>query len=81
MWDAVEDARFAGGELARHSVDALRAHVPLREAINAFWLQAENRRGPTWTDHRDINDVMLATSLAPDGWLVLPPLHRGDHDG
>jgi len=29
----------------------------------------------TWLDHEDINDAMLATSLVPEGFLVLPPVH------
>ena len=36
-------------------------------AIEAFWL--ENRETRAWAEHRDINDVMLATSLAPRGFL------------
>jgi len=31
----------------------------------------EYRRSSTWIEHADINDVMLATSLVPDGFLVL----------
>ena len=27
-----------------------------------------------WTEHQDINEVMLATSLVPKGFLVLLPL-------
>ncbi|HET6805430.1 MAG TPA: hypothetical protein VFH59_08335 [Frateuria sp.] len=53
----------------RPAVDALRAQVPLRAAINRFWLEPANRAAFSWTAHRDINEVMLATSLAPDGWL------------
>ena len=29
------------------------------------------RQVPTWVEHADINDVMLATSLEPDGFLAL----------
>ena len=29
---------------------------------------------PTWSEHRDINEVMLATRLAPAGYLVLAPI-------
>ena len=29
----------------------------------------------TWLAHEDINDVMLATSLVPEGFLALPPVH------
>ncbi|MGK7311994.1 MAG: hypothetical protein ACN0LA_07105 [Candidatus Longimicrobiales bacterium M2_2A_002] len=41
----------------------------LRSAIQEFWRQPENRGAPTWADHEDINTVMLAASLAPDGCL------------
>lgn len=51
-------------------VESLRAQLPLREAIHRFWLQPANRAAASWTDHRDINDVMLATSLAPAGCLA-----------
>ncbi|MGD9082806.1 MAG: hypothetical protein PVJ50_06225 [Desulfobacterales bacterium] len=41
------------------------------EAIEKFWLDPKNRRAKSWTEHQDINSVMLATSLAPDGYLKL----------
>lgn len=44
-------------------------YAGLGSAIEAFWLDAEHRRTATWRDHADINDVMLATSLMPDGFL------------
>ena len=62
---AVEDlARRIGpgGELAP-AVAALAAHRPLAARIDAFWARDENRRGRTWSEHADINSVMLATSL------------------
>ena len=43
--------------------------------IESFWLPPEHRRVRTWLDHEDINDVMLATSLVPEGFLVLPTVH------
>jgi hypothetical protein len=43
----------------------------LGEAIEKFWLDPQNRRTETWTEHLDINSMMLATSLAPDGYLKL----------
>jgi len=49
----------------------LRRFIPLGEAIEKFWLDPQNRRAKTWTEHQDINSVMLATSLAPDGYLKL----------
>jgi hypothetical protein len=45
--------------------------VLLRDEIEAFWLDPANRRATTWLEHRQINDVMLATSLVPDGYLTL----------
>jgi hypothetical protein len=56
---------------ARARLDSLERYVALGAAIEAFWLEPEHRRVRTWTEHRDINDVMLATSLLPTGFLVL----------
>ncbi len=50
-------------------LEALHQYLPLREQIEQFWLASGNREVPSWTDHGDINMVMLATSLAPDGFL------------
>jgi hypothetical protein len=52
-------------------IEALRRYAPLIEAVEAFWLEPRNRETNTWTEHREINMVMLATSLAPDGYLSL----------
>lgn len=51
----------------------LMQYVPIGERIESFWRDPEHRRSQTWSEHRDINDVMLATSLAPEGFLVLSP--------
>jgi hypothetical protein len=56
---------------ARSLAEALRALQPLGATVEEFWLDVEHRSHPTWQDHRDINDVMLATSLLPDGFLSL----------
>jgi hypothetical protein len=65
--------RFSGGDAARARLDALARFLPLATTIERFWLTGANQRASTWTEHRDINEVMLATSLAPDGMLVLAP--------
>jgi hypothetical protein len=44
-------------------------HAPLIQLIETFWLDPANRRGATWKEHEDINSVMLASSLAPEGYL------------
>jgi len=46
---------------------------PVRDAIVQFWSRPENRSSRTYREHQDINDVMLATSLIPAGFLVLGP--------
>ncbi|HSM10298.1 MAG TPA: hypothetical protein VK827_01850 [Lysobacter sp.] len=69
---AAGDQEFAGDAAARRLLAALQPHVPVRDAINAFWLAADNRCADSWRSHRDINEVMLATSLVPGGWLLMP---------
>jgi hypothetical protein len=55
--------------LIHSRVLSLMRYVRLSEMINAFWLESENKKSDSWTDHRNINMVMLATSLSPDGYL------------
>lgn len=50
-------------------LEALTRHDHLAEAVAAFWLDPAQRASRSWTEHLDINEVMLATSLAPDGYL------------
>jgi hypothetical protein len=50
-------------------IERLVQNVPLSEEIEGFWLKRANRETQSWTAHREINMVMLATSLAPDGYL------------
>ena len=57
-----------GGRLA-----SLMRYAPMRREIEVFWIQPEHRRADTWLEHEDINDVMLATSLAPEGFLLIEP--------
>ena len=57
-------------ELAVDS-DGLLPYQPLAKQIQTFWSDPAHRLSSTWTGHRDINTVMLATSLAPEGYLQL----------
>jgi hypothetical protein len=52
-------------------VRELAQYVALGDEIRDFWNVDANRRSPTYLEHADINDVMLATSLEPDGFLRL----------
>jgi len=49
---------------------ATAEHQDIRAAIEHFWLDPVHQRAQTWTGHEDINDVMLATALVPDGLLL-----------
>ena len=55
--------------LAVDELRAIRRHLPLAARVDAFWSDPAHRRSRTWTEHSDINTVMLATSLAPEGYL------------
>jgi len=52
-------------------VEELERYAPMGEAIEGFWVELKNRDGAGWTEHREINSVMLATSLAPEGFLTI----------
>lgn len=64
---AAADTRGADGTLA-----ALADYLPLGERILAFWREPAHREARSWTGHLDINEVMLASALVPEGALALP---------
>jgi hypothetical protein len=60
----------AMAERARAELEMLRSFESLGETIRSFWSDPEHRKVGTWTEHRAINEVMLATSFVPDGYLT-----------
>jgi len=68
-----EPARSPMTDRARLRLRELMRYVSVGERIESFWRDPEHRRSWVWSEHRDINDVMLAASLVPEGFLVLPP--------
>jgi hypothetical protein len=56
----------------RALLSALAPYLALRSEIQSFWLADEHQRAATWLEHRDIDEVMLATSLMPEACLVMP---------
>ena len=66
-----ESARLDLPGAAKVHITELRYLASQAEQIHAFWLDTANRATSSWKDHLDINTVMLATSLAPDGFLSL----------
>ena len=51
-------------------VEPLEPYFHLATAIETFWLHPAHWDARSWLAHRDINEVMLATSLLPDGYLT-----------
>jgi hypothetical protein len=52
-------------------LEELGRYDAVAQEIIAFWLDPSHQRASTWTEHLDINEVMLATALAPGGCLSL----------
>jgi hypothetical protein len=52
-------------------VEKLMHYMQLIGVIESFWLEAYKSEVISWVEHRDINMVMLATSLGPDGFLTI----------
>ena len=52
-------------------IELLSRHIPLGRAIERTWLKPDNQQVESWIGHQDINAVMLATCLIPDGFLSL----------
>ena len=70
----VEGNRVAFGrvrEIAAAIERLSKRSIALAAGIEGFWLNPEHQQAETWIEHRDINMVMLATSLSPDGYLKL----------
>jgi hypothetical protein len=73
MQKAIEQhpENFSNQHEVHGRLSGLARFLPLTERIETFWLEPSNQQSHSWTGHRDINSVMLATSLAPEGYLVL----------
>lgn len=73
MWQSASQGEAAVGPQSRAALEELVRYLPLGDEIESFWRNPKHRASGTWSEHRDINEVMLATSLAPEGFLVLEP--------
>jgi len=47
----------------------LKNYQYISKDIDEFWLNPINQKSINWKEHQDINTVMLATSLYPEGFL------------
>jgi hypothetical protein len=76
---AIEPMRLRAAESGaaaarrRQALAQLERFAPLRDELEAFWREPAHRAAPSWRAHEDINDVMLATSLLPDGFAGQHP--------
>jgi hypothetical protein len=66
-----QPAAFAEQPALGSKIDVLLRYVRLADDIEGFWLEEAHQQTGSWVAHRDINMVMLATSLAPDGYLLI----------
>jgi hypothetical protein len=67
-----EHRHFSRSAEVHEQIRALTPYVALGSEIKSFWLDPEHRETHIWAEHRDINEVMLATSLVPSGFLFIP---------
>lgn len=78
IWHAAErdlDGALASAEI-RALLRALLKYLPMRDNIESFWRDPKYRHARSWSEHRDINEVMLATALVPDGFLIIASAQR-----
>jgi hypothetical protein len=71
---AVGGIAQCAGARARAQLGPLARQAPVAGSIESFWRDPAHRRNASWAEHRDINEVMLATCLLPDGLVLLAPL-------
>jgi hypothetical protein len=69
---AAVDRSIVGDAILRAQRHALDQHRHVAHEIVAFWVEPAHRRVASWTEHFDIDDVMLATALLPEGCARLP---------
>ena len=62
---------FTNGDQLNYTLANLSRFYPVYEFIRDFWLEPGHRSVNSWLEHADINNVMLATCLAPDSYLKL----------
>ena len=70
MWQSGSTETLSPAAPGAHArLQVLMEYLPLLDQIETFWRNPEHRNTAPWIEHCDINEVMLATSLAPEGFL------------
>jgi len=62
---------FANAKQLTHLLTNLARFHRIHKLIEYFWLESGHQSVENWKKHADINNVMLATSLAPEAYLQL----------
>jgi len=70
-WVTQHPASFSTADELTALLGKLAGFRHLHAIIEDFWCEPVHRMSETWRHHADINDVMLATALSPDGFLTL----------
>jgi hypothetical protein len=65
-------ARMREAAAPNSNLDRLVRFISIGRQIEAFWMEPDNQRTAAWLEHQNINEVMLATSLMPAGYLTIP---------
>jgi hypothetical protein len=68
--------RLARSAAPPRRIGELAPHAGIEAELLRFWLDPAHRDTPAWRAHADIDDVMLATALLPDGYVTIRPLPR-----
>ena len=63
--------KFEQKEVINEALLRVEKYISLADTIEDFWMIPEHQQSTTWDEHVDINSVMLATSLAPEGFLKI----------
>jgi len=70
-WFVDNKNSFRRDSFIQEMVASLVNYSSLADAVETFWSQRKNWQLGSWREHREINMVMLATSLAPNGFLII----------
>ena len=62
---------FTNHALLQSKLYELASYLPMCDIIEKFWIDPNNQKSSTWSEHLDINAVMLATSLNPECFLSI----------
>lgn len=68
---SAQPGAFRDTAALEESLAALQDFKALGQEIERFWSYSEHQAARSWVEHEDINAVMLATSMVPEGFLEL----------